>query len=74
MSGEMLVTVDMVPSLLHLGLGPLSQALCALASRRQGGEIVATKLGTTMRALQSARAEIEASYGVSLSGVGAVFA
>ena len=74
MSGELIVSVDMVPSLLHLGLGPLAQAVCSLASRRRGGEIVATVLGTTMGALQSARADIEASYGASLSGFGAVFA
>lgn len=74
MSGELVVSVDMVPSLLHLCLRPLAQATLALASRRQQGvEVVTSALGKPMVAIRAASAEILASYGGSLNGVGAVF-
>lgn len=76
MSGDLVVTVDMVPSLLHLGLGPLAHAVGALSSRRQlqGEESLRTAALGMTEALKAARSDIEASYGLSLDGVGAVFA
>ena len=73
MSAELVVTVDMVPSLLHMGLGPMARAASALCARQPGGDSFARLFGGS-GALKAACAAVEATYGGSLNGVGAVFA
>lgn len=71
-SGELLVSVEMVPSLLPMALQPLAAATAALLSRRLDAHSVQGLSSTTC--LRTAGQLLQAAYGVFGQGSDAVFA
>ena len=75
MSADLVVTVDMVPSLIGLSLQPLAEALCARIAASGSGTARAEDLMGGGAALRAAARDLELSFGYTLGeGMGAVYA
>jgi hypothetical protein len=78
MSADLIVTVDMVPSLIGLSLQPLAEALCTRIAALGNGttkESVGEELMGGGESFRAAVKDLELSFGYTLGeGMGAVYA